>query len=301
LRKIKGKPVAVQNKHKSLKSFETNVNSQYGEDGVTEEILARLGKSTDLDKWCVEFGAWDGLHLSNTCRLIQEVGYSAVLIEGNPAKYKELCKNFPQTNIVKLCEFVDFKGQKSLENILLGTDIPKEFDFLSIDIDGNDYHILASLSEIRPKLICIEFNSHIPNEVEFVQKADFKINVGSSAKSLILLAQEKGYDLVHATQGNLFFVRGDLTERVVGDERPQIEEIIDDTDKRTFIFVGMDGSLHTSQTVWMPWHKLAVTEAGIQALPAHLIRFRSDYNIFQKISFYTYRWLSRNVKKEKRR
>jgi len=293
--------VVGQTEYKSLSAFETNVNSQYGEDGVTEEILARLEKSVELDKWCVEFGAWDGLHLSNTCRLIQEVGYSAVLIEGNPSKYKELCKNFPEKKIVKLCEFVDFQGPKSLENILLDTDIPKEFDFLSIDIDGNDYHILDSLSEIRPKLICIEFNPHIPNEVEFVQKADFKINVGSSAKSLILLAQKKGYDLVHATRGNLFLTRSDLTGFVLGKEHPQIEDIIDDSDKRTFIFVGMDGSLHTSQTVWMPWHKLAVTEAGIQALPAHLIRFRSDYNVFQKISFYTYRWLSKKVKKEKRR
>ena len=31
----------------------------------------------------VEFGAWDGRHLSNTCHLVESRGYSAVLIEGD--------------------------------------------------------------------------------------------------------------------------------------------------------------------------------------------------------------------------
>ena len=46
-----------------------------------------------LDKWCVEFGAWDGVYCSNTCHLIRDKGYKAVLIEGDKSKFSELKKN----------------------------------------------------------------------------------------------------------------------------------------------------------------------------------------------------------------
>ena len=55
----------------------TNVHSQNGEDGVIAEILDRL---PELDRWCVEFGAWDGVHLSNTRHLIESRDFGAVLI-----------------------------------------------------------------------------------------------------------------------------------------------------------------------------------------------------------------------------
>ena len=47
---------------------------------------------------------------------------------------------------------------------------------MSIDIDGNDYHIFQGLKVYRPKLILIEFNPTIPNEINFVQQKNVKIN-----------------------------------------------------------------------------------------------------------------------------
>jgi hypothetical protein len=64
----------------SLSAFARNVTSQCGEDGIIERILSIM---TDKDGWCVEFGAWDGKHLSNTYNLIHNKGYSAVLIESS--------------------------------------------------------------------------------------------------------------------------------------------------------------------------------------------------------------------------
>lgn len=46
--------------------------SQYGEDGIVEEILKKLNQNINLDNWCSEFGAWDGVHLSNTCYFIKK-------------------------------------------------------------------------------------------------------------------------------------------------------------------------------------------------------------------------------------
>ena len=39
-----------------------------------------------LDNWCIESVAWDGVHLSNTCDLIQNKNYKAVLIEADVQK-----------------------------------------------------------------------------------------------------------------------------------------------------------------------------------------------------------------------
>jgi hypothetical protein len=53
-----------------LNSFAEDIHSQYGEDGILREALKRLSSKGNSDKWCVEFGAWDGVKLSNTCNLI---------------------------------------------------------------------------------------------------------------------------------------------------------------------------------------------------------------------------------------
>ena len=45
------------------------------------------------------------------------------------------------------------------------------FDFLSIDVDGCDYYLFESLTKYKPKLICIEYNPTIPNDVEFIQES----------------------------------------------------------------------------------------------------------------------------------
>ena len=64
-----------------FEKFKKNIYSQNGEDGIIEEILKRLAKS--LDKNFCEFGAWDGIHLSNCYNLIQSQSYKGLFIEGN--------------------------------------------------------------------------------------------------------------------------------------------------------------------------------------------------------------------------
>ena len=177
-------------KRETLNKYSNKVHSQFGEDGILLEILKRLDKKNH-DYWCVEFGARDGISDSNTLNLIKNYGYKAVLIEGDKNYFNKLCQNFPQERIVKINKFINFSGDNNLDNILKKTDIPKNFDFLSIDIDGCDYYVFESLNEYRPKIVCIEFNHLIPNDVEFIQKRDFAIKQGCSAKSLIKLGKMK--------------------------------------------------------------------------------------------------------------
>jgi hypothetical protein len=67
--------------------YRYNRYSQNGEDGVIEEICQRLGITTG---WFVEFGAWDGKHLSNTYNLVAHHGWLGVYIEADPDRYQSL-------------------------------------------------------------------------------------------------------------------------------------------------------------------------------------------------------------------
>jgi len=139
-----------------------NVHSQFGEDGIIKKIFSVIEPE---NKWCVEFGAWDGLHFSNTARLIQEEGWHGIQIEGNREKYEELVKNFADfPNAHPAHEIIGFEsGVNSLDEALKRYGSPDQPDFVSIDIDGNDYHIWNSLKKYRPRVIVIEFNPAVPN------------------------------------------------------------------------------------------------------------------------------------------
>ena len=271
----------------TLNKYSKKIFSQFGEDGIILEILNRFTKK-NLDNWCVEFGARDGISDSNTQNLIKNYKYKAVLIEGDKKYFTELCKNFPQEEIVKINKFVNFDGQNKLDNLLKSTNIPKNFDFLSIDIDGCDYYIFESLSEYKPKILSIEFNQLIPNAVEFVQKKDFKIKQGCSARSLVNLAKKKNYELVASTLTNLFFVDKSYSNMILKNS-VNLNDLIDDKEIQNYIFPGYDGSLQTTKPLKLGWHKIKIRNKDIQPLPSFLRYFPDDYNLLQKIIFLLFR------------
>ena len=270
---------------KNLNNSKKKIYSQNGEDGVIEEILNRL--VDNLDKTCCEFGAWDGMYLSNVYNLIKNKDYKALFIEADKNKFKKLNNNFDGKKIITLNKYVSFEGKNKLDQILLENNFNTNFDLLSIDIDGNDYHIFDSLQNFKPKIIVIEFNPLIPNEVEFIQKKDIKINQGSSALSFYNLAKRKNYTLVAATEINLFFVHNNYISKVTDNIDPKLDEIVDDKPYRNFIFTGFDGKIFTSKKFNMPWHKIDVDE--IKILPNFLQKFPDNYNFLEKTIFKLYR------------
>lgn len=191
-----------------LLDYQRSISSQEGEDGVIEEIFRRLGIENG---WCVEFGAWDGKLLSNTWNLWHKQGWNAVLIEGDPAKAQQLANEtaaFP--GVIALNRMVSHTGEGALDHILAETEIPLDFDLLSVDVDGNDYHIWAALETYQPKLVVIEFNATMPVNLRIIDRPGGGLNLGSSALALVELGHKKGYALITSTSGNLFFLRRDL-------------------------------------------------------------------------------------------
>ena len=190
--------------------YKKNVHSQNGEDGITAEILSRLQIETG---WVCEFGAWDGIHLSNTFDLIKK-GFNGVFIEGDTHKYTDLLKTVEKyKNIIPINAFVDHNDtENSLDNLLKKTDIPIDFDVLSIDIDSFDYQVWKSLKNYTPKLVIIEINSSVntDNETHIHTPGRY---MGTGFRPTLNLGIEKDYKFILHT-GNMFFIRSDLFDKL---------------------------------------------------------------------------------------
>jgi hypothetical protein len=264
---------------KWLLQYARNVHSQKGEDGIVQKILEVLGTT---EKWCVEFGAWDGEHLSNTYNLIANHGFSAVLIEGSASRYRVLVDRFRDNQkVMPVNAFVGFTANDELDKILASTPIPLDFDVLSIDIDGNDYHVWKAVNRYRPKLVVIEFNPTIPSAVEFVQPADLAVNQGASMLSMSLLAKQKGYELVAATDYNCFFVAKEYFG-LFGIEDNSVQAIRPDEKLVTYIFNGFDGTVFIRGYGKLEWHGLPYNESRLQHVPRLFRRFPDTYGPVMK-------------------
>ena len=197
-------------KNNFYKNYAKNIHSQNGEDGIIEELFNRLSISNG---WVCEFGAWDGIHLSNTYNLVKQ-NFNAVYIEGDKEKYTDLLKTVENhKNIIPINVFVDHKdSENSLDNILKKTDIPIDFDILSIDIDSYDYQVWKSLKVYKPKIVIIEINSSVKvNNDEHIHEPN-KYQ-GTGFKPTYDLGLEKGYKFILHT-GNMFFIREDLFNKL---------------------------------------------------------------------------------------
>lgn len=267
-----------------LSAFRRNVHSQTGEDGVIEKLLQTL---PERDRWCVEFGAWDGINLSNTRNLIESAGYSSVQIEGSKAKCDQLRKNYASnSNVIPVNAFVGFNAHDGLDAILAPYPVPRDFDFLSIDVDGNDYHIWKAVSGYRPKAVCVEFNPTVPTELKFVQRAHPAVHQGASLHSLVELGKEKGYELVSVLPFNAFFVDAryfPLFE--IADNRP--ETLRTDLSHVTYLYSGYDGAIILEGSRQLPWHLLPIKASAFEPLPKFLRKYPGDYNRFELRAYRT--------------
>ena len=194
-----------------LNEFEKKIVSQNGEDGIIEEIIRRLNL---INLWCCEFGAWDGMHLSNTFHLVRTTNAKVIMIEGDSSKFPELVatsKKYP-SQIIPINVYVDRTSDSdtSIDNILRSTEIPQDFDILSIDIDSYDLDVWESIKFYRPKLVIIEINNDIPPGIK---QRHSEHNWLNSFTSTVEVGIEKGYTLI-CHSFNLFFIRNDLLDKL---------------------------------------------------------------------------------------
>ena len=262
--------------------------SQFGEDALLAAALERLPTRT---RWCVEFGAFDGERDSNTFALVERGGYSAVLIEGDRRRGRRLEARWAhRDDVVTLTRMVGWGQTDRLDAILATTPIPRDFDLLSIDVDGNEHHIWAAVEAYRPSLVMVEFNPTIPNGIEFVQPADPGVTQGASITSLTALAREKEYELIAATSVNALYVVRELFDRF-GIEDNSVDAMRTDRSWQSQIFFGYDGRAFLVGDRGLWWHGLQLP-AQVRMVPRPFARFPGRFGPLRKAALVAWRTLA---------
>ena len=246
-----------------LITYRRDIYSQSGEDGIIERIFSLIEPE---NKWCVELGALNGVHHSNTHHLITKKGWSGVLIEPDETYFERLQKTYLNTPGVHCVNtFIDFSPKHSLDAVLAQTPIPRDFDLLSLDIDGNDYHVWESMARYEPRVVIIESNPSIPNDLSFIQPRDMAVQQGSSARAIVELGERKGYSLCTVAGCNLFFIRKDLFPKL-GIPAHTLDELNTGTACFTRLFQLYDGTLVLDGCQRLLWHGQDIDPEMIQVL-----------------------------------
>jgi hypothetical protein len=209
------------------------------------------------NKWCVEFGAWGGNYLSNTWDLINNKSWSSVLVEGDPRRAARLAESYCDRvgSIFVKNAYVGWDGTNNLDTILATAPIPTEFDLLSIDIEGNDWHAWKPLTRYRLRLVVVEFNPSASNHLYFVQDPDPWLNLGSSLLAFIDLAKSKGYQLVACSVINAMFVLDSKFPKLLISDN-SIDSMYEPV-MTTEIYHGYDGTIFPAGFMRLTWHGLA--------------------------------------------
>lgn len=253
-----------------LRKFAADVTSQFGEDGIIAKILEIVGTA---NRFCCEFGAWDGKHLSNTWRLIAQQSWRGLLIEGERSRFTALESTYAGRSDVRLVNaLVGLQGERALDAILAAAGAPRDLDLLSIDVDGMDWHIWNALTAHRPRVVVIEFNPTIPNDVLFIQDPDPQVSQGASLLALTQLGKAKSYELVATTPCNALFVDARFFPLFgIRDNSP--DAMHDLGGLETKIFQLYDGTLMLAGYQRLNWHNLPIDIEKIQVLPRERRRF----------------------------
>lgn len=187
-----------------MRPYVKKVYSQAGDDGIIQHIFELIGTT---NKRCVEFG--EKGKKGNTKLLRTDKGWKATLFDPNPLTSDSHKEFITAENVMDV-----FKKYK----------VPKIFDLLSIDIDGNDYWVWEALDEgvFKPRVVIIEFNPNFPigdsRTIAYnpAHEYDKTIYYGASLTALQRLGRNKGYSLVHVESYlNLYFVADDLLPELI--------------------------------------------------------------------------------------
>jgi hypothetical protein len=193
-----------------LNRFGAKYFSQGDEDGLTLEIIKRLGINNGA---FAELGVGNGLE-NNTLILLAS-GWRGFWIGGEDLAFDH------KLNPKRFCFL---KAWVSLENVISSIRQGMKsiglsaLDVLSLDLDGNDYYLAREIlsAGILPKLFILEYNAKFPPPIKWKMEYDASHSwdatdyQGASLASFAELLSEYSYELVccnAATGANAFFVK----------------------------------------------------------------------------------------------
>lgn len=180
-----------------------------------ESVIQKYLRVLKLDNgFSVDIAASDGITMSNTYSLFKR-GWSGLAVECDEVKFAKLKSAYSNFSSVKLSN--SMVTPENVLSVLSENGVPKEFDFLSFDIDGYDYHVLDQmLSAYRPKLICAEINEKVPPPIKFSVNFDKSYFwdgthfFGMSISKVAELCSKHNYSLVELHYNNVFMIPNEI-------------------------------------------------------------------------------------------
>ena len=194
-------------------SWEFGGFSQNGEDGVIEVLRGQMHSTT---RSFLEIGSADGVQ-NNSAWLAVVERFEGLMVEGDGRLAGILARTLGENCVG--CRFLQrFVTRDNVAELmaLMGERDP---DMLSLDIDGNDFHIARALLEegLRPRIIVVEYNAvfgpdravTVPYRQDFsLAQHPSRLYYGASVAAWRGLFERQGYRFVTVERNgvNAFFV-----------------------------------------------------------------------------------------------
>ena len=188
-----------------LQGVESNVYSQFGEDGLLSGLFDRIGTE---NRWCFEVGASDGLIYSNT-KVLRNQQWSAVLIESSQKLIANLT-NVAATEANSRVIGVEVGGDTTIDDLLEYTDAPFDMDLGVIDVDGQDYWLWDDMTMFTPRVMLVEYAYKELSHFVPKRGGDGQAELGA----IVDLGISKGYRALATTPCNVLFCREDVMREV---------------------------------------------------------------------------------------
>ena len=193
-----------------LREIRPEESSQYSyqeEEKIIEAILSKLKNSQQI---YVDIGAANGVNGSNSFSLVKD-GWGGLAVEYNGDEFSKLAYEYAKYSKVSLSKCM--VTPENVLSLLKAHQIPKEFGFLTLDIDGYDYFVLEQiLTEYRPSLICAEINEKMPPPIQFTMKYNPNYPgprghlYGQSLSQMNILCERHDYAIVQLEYNNAFLI-----------------------------------------------------------------------------------------------
>lgn len=185
------------------------MSGQYHSRNSEEKVISDLTAHVDIG-FFVDIGAGDGRTWSNTLGLFNRK-WKGIAIECDKIKFLNLSMTMTDK---KRCTLLNQSATPYNVSEMISS-APREFEVLSLDIDGYDYFVLMALLKThRPKIIVLEIQPCVPPPYKFTVlfKPDYKWKedgfFGQSIAAAHSLLTSHGYGLHSIIQDNAVFVFG---------------------------------------------------------------------------------------------
>lgn len=237
---------------------EFRVYSQFGDDGIIQWLIYKLGLSRGGS--FIEFGVGDYFE-SNTHFLLINNRYNGFVMDGSKSNIDSV-RSSPIYWRYQLNAVQHFIDRNNIQSKLRDSGFEKA-ELLHLDLDGNDYWILErlDLSKLNPDILILEYNAAFGKDRSVTVPYDPSFDrieahysgkyFGASLPALDGLAESKGYYFVgcNSAGNNAYFIANRHLSIIpeidvsAGFQKAGFRESRDEDRRLTYISVSQEISL----------------------------------------------------------